>query len=384
MAIKVTEIELSKPLKPLRRLDYQCSHVKALVRLHGEPLGWIKIENEHLPFSARQVGEIILRDHSWPLYEQSLRHLLDTGRGVQAGEQLISAAFAEPVAPRDYSLATAVVWLPYHKEVKNLKPIWECLEAIHAQDHPNFEIIIACNGTIPAGLPDMAKKVRAQLVSGANVFYRTVEEAQGEVISFTGPQGKPDKGWLRAISDATADNPKIAGITGSLFPLELETEAQIDFEWRAKHPYWFVRYYNYGQVYELPPENFGLPLNASFRRSFLLEQCNNDLFALDFGLKEMLMLYYQSLKLGYMVGYEPKALVWERYPREWDEANQQIEQENRERAEFLASVWRWNPNYRKTIWEKFKTNPQAKATLRRMVLRRLTRGLQKGGYAGHG
>lgn len=369
MATKVTEIELSKPLKGLKRLDYQMSHVRALVRLHEEPLCWIRLENSQLPLSAVELGELIVKDHAWSLYEQTLRHLFQHS-GIVPNQKLIDEAFKQPppLKRKDYPLATAVIWLP-----GNYDDTWleACLQAIFKQDHPNYEVLVACNGAPSAAVAKVAKNYRVKLISGANAFYRAAQEAQGEFISFTGTMAMPDKGWLRGVADHSVDNPAIAMVVGPHFPYELETDAQAEFEWRARHPYWFQRYDNYGQVYEVPPENFGTPLNVSFRREFLLEHCNNNFFTLDFGLKQLLTLGYLALRLGLMVGYEPRALVWERYPRDKDTVDRQVEQEHRIRAEFLIEAMRLNPGDRKILWEKYRQNPVAKKTLKRLILRKM-------------
>lgn len=380
MSIKITEVELSKPLKGLKRLDYQCSHVWALIRLHGEPLGWVKVDNDNLPLTARELGEWIMAQHASPIYEQSLRYQLDQGSGLAPGEKLIAEAFKPTAEPwRDYARASVIVFLPFKADLKHLD---SCLEALRQQDHPNYEVLVACSGTVPAGLKDRVNQRGARLISGSNVFYRAVNEAQGDFISITGPMALPDKGWLRGVADAS-DNPAVMVVNGLLFPYDLSTQGEIDFESHAKRPFWFSRYYNYDQGFDLAPENFGTPLNVSFRRSFLLEQCNNDYFVLDFGLKQMLFLCYRALKLGHMLGFEPKALVWERYPQEVDAAWEQLARENRERAEFLALSLRLNPGSRKLIWEKLKTNPAFKGTLARMAIKNVGRKM-KGVYAGRG
>lgn len=365
-------------MKGLRQLDYQGRDVQALVRLHGEPLGWIKVENERLPLSAREVAEIIAREHTWPIYEQALRASLASERGLTPGEKLIEEAFQpQPRRPQNYPLISALVLLPYQVDLTWLP---DCLKALHQQDHPNFEIVVGYNGAVPKGLKEQVEQAEARLVSGSQVFYRAASEAQGEFIAITGPMAAPDKGWLRGVADAT-DNPEVAGVVGLMAPLELETEGQLHCGGHAKRPYWFNRYYNYGQVYELSPENFGTPLNCAFQRNFLLEQCNNDYFALDFGFKQMLFLYYRALKLGKMVGYEPRALVWERFPQDYKTAVKQVEGENRERAEFLAMSMRWERRYRKVLWQKLKESPATRSALTSLLFKNIKRRL-KGDYAG--
>jgi len=367
MSIRITQIELSEPLKGLRRLDYQYSHVWALVRLHGEPLGWLKIENDQLPLTARQVGEMVARDHTWPIYEHSLRQAMGEGEGLLEGNQLIPQTFKPVKVQKNYKPATALVFLPHGADFKHLL---SCLQALQKQDHPDYEILLACNGSIPNGLNEIAVKGEVRLISGSNAFYQAIQQAQGEIISLTGAMALPDKGWLRGVADA-ADTPRIAAITGPLFPHDMWTQSQINFQHQAKRPFWFNRYYNYDQLYDLPPENFGTPLNASFRRDFLLQQATDDFFVLDFGLKQMLHLYYQALKQGYMVGYEPKALVWERYPEQEAEAHKQVLQESQDRAELLLMEARWNPRHRKLLLEKFRANSATRRTLVHLALKQV-------------
>jgi GT2 family glycosyltransferase len=376
MSIKITEIELSKPLKPLRRVDYQWSHVWVLVRLHGEPLGWVKIQNEDLPLSSAALGERIIQEHSWIIYDHGLRHLLDQ-EGLSEGRKMVEKIFKPAPVTQTYPKATALVFLPYAAKLEQLA---SCLEALQNQDHPDYEVIVACNGTVPGKLPELVEKYGARLLSGTNVFYRALVEASADFISITGPMAVPDRGWLRGVAQASLDNPAVTIVCGLMLPYQLFTQSEIDFESHAKRPYWFTRYYNYEQSFELAPENFGTPQNISFRRSFLLEQCNNDFFALDFGLKQMLFLCYRALKLGYMVGYEPRALVWERYPETHEETWEQLARETRERTEFLAMSLRHNPGQRKVIWEKLKASPAFKGTMLRLVAKNARQGL-KGRYA---
>src|SRR5258705_11058409 len=72
--IKVVEGELSQPLANVSGLaGYQALH--GLVRLHGAPLGWVRLPLVGGRCSAAALSKAILEQHSWPI----IRHLVADG-----------------------------------------------------------------------------------------------------------------------------------------------------------------------------------------------------------------------------------------------------------------------------------------------------------------
>jgi len=59
MPVKVIDVELSAPLEPLYRLEgYQ--GLRALVRLHGTPVGYVELPLLGNTFTAEDLKRIIL------------------------------------------------------------------------------------------------------------------------------------------------------------------------------------------------------------------------------------------------------------------------------------------------------------------------------------
>jgi len=78
--IKVVEVELSQPLADFSGLaGYQALH--ALVRLHGAPLGWVRLPLANGRCSAAALGKAILEQHSWSI----IRHLVADGLHAPLG-----------------------------------------------------------------------------------------------------------------------------------------------------------------------------------------------------------------------------------------------------------------------------------------------------------
>ncbi len=367
MPIKIVEFEISKPLEKLRRLEYQIYDIWGLVRLHGYPLGWLRISNTQLPIAARDLTELIAANYSKNIFKYALRNQIEEGQGLTSGQELISAAFSTPLAPANYVPITALLWVT---EKYNLKFVTACLAALQKQDHPNYEIIIAYNNTPPSELSNLAKKAGVSLVAGANAFQQAVMQAKGEFISLTGQMAVPDKGWLRAVTEMGED-PSAAAITGPFLPLELENQAQMNFYSAAQRPDWFADYFSFGEGYRYKVENLGIPLNASFRQAFLHEHCYHPMFNKDFDLKLMLHLYYMALFQGHKLGYACRAIIWERYPLDENTLVNQLKQERVDRAEIFANALYRGKQQRKTLAGLLLANPESKTAVANIAFRKI-------------
>lgn len=103
----------------------------------------------------------------------------------------------------------------------------ECLEAILAQDHPSFEVIVLDNassdGTAEACRERAASApvpVRVEVVPGTlgAVRNRARELARGRVIAYTDSDCSPQPGWLRAGVEALDADPGLGFVCGATLP----------------------------------------------------------------------------------------------------------------------------------------------------------------------
>jgi hypothetical protein len=337
MAIKIQQIELAEPIEGIKLLHAEGKDVWLLIRLRGEPLGWLRYSYHQLPLSGKDIAADIAKYHSYPIYEHSLRRMLENSPEVLQSEKLFEHALYNPELPSPPTLVSVLVLITEKSTTQELEA---CLTAIKNQDHQNIQTIgFSFASTLSNELKQVATRFEAELILGHQALKKAVEGAKGRLILITGTNGVPDKRWARGVVQAI-DTPAIAGVSGPLFPLELENPAQIEFERNAKRPVWFVRYYNYDQVYSIQPETFGTPLNIAFQKAYLNEQLSKPLYDNVFGTTQLLELCYEALKKGYMLGFEPQAIVWERYPSDSKEVWTQLKQEGKERSDYLTKATR--------------------------------------------
>jgi hypothetical protein len=285
-------------------------------------VSWLRIENQQLPLSSRQILEKIAQEYSWQIYNIGLRRqLLDQGY-LSDGAALIDAAFQASPQPAQILPATVIFYLSSGYK-PNQSQLEQSITALLAQNHLDYEILVASDEPVS--------------------FRQAVREARGEVSIISGPQVKVGHGWLRSLVH-TFENPRVGSATGPHLPLELETPAQLEFFQKSGRLDWFARFAYFDQVYDVPPQNLGQPYHTAFRQKFLLEEINHPLFAKGrFGLSQNLHLHYRALERGLMVSYEPQAIVWERYPREAPAVQAQLSREEGERGAFMLERLSKNP-----------------------------------------
>jgi glycosyltransferase involved in cell wall biosynthesis len=317
MAIKVLEIEFTEEINPIRGLE-RYEKVRILVRYRGQPIGWAYVDNNpwQQTISADRVRQTIVE---------------------QMGKELMRASLAEQLAPVaadfDRELPPISVVICTRARTDLLK---NALEAILALDYPNREIIVIDNAP--------ANSSTAELVAGLPVRYvreerpglnwarnRAIAEASHEIIAFIDPDMRPDRGWLRGIAAGFAD-PEIMAVSGLVAPAELETEAQIQFE------------YGYGGIVQylhrfkvegsklsvrelLWAKYYGVGANMAFRVQ-VFEAVGNFDPALDVGAATRgagdIEMFHRILAKGYATFYEPRALVWKVHRRSGNALSQQL------------------------------------------------------------
>src|SRR5215212_1030175 len=70
------DVELSDPPQPLENMDgYQ--GLKALVRLHGTPIGYVELPLYGTTYTPADLRRLILRQLKWPMLWHHLRDMLE-------------------------------------------------------------------------------------------------------------------------------------------------------------------------------------------------------------------------------------------------------------------------------------------------------------------
>jgi glycosyltransferase involved in cell wall biosynthesis len=98
----------------------------------------------------------------------------------------------------------------------------QTLQAVLAQTHPDFEVIVVDDGSTdatPAMLPAEFPTVRHYCQANAGpaaARNRGIAEATGEIIAFTDDDCLPPPDWLARLADGFCRQPQVVGVGGPL------------------------------------------------------------------------------------------------------------------------------------------------------------------------
>lgn len=308
MPNKVLELELSEGLKPIwgsARYDW----INILVRYYGCPVGWVVIHNgdRDTVISSERLRYAIDHQIAWELIWIVLAEIRD--------DQLTNN-------PLLSSISVVVCTCDRTDQLE------QGLRTLLAVDYPDYEIIVVDNAS--------SNDNTAKLVAQFPVRYiredrpgldwarnRGLTEAQCDIIAFTDDDVQPDNLWLRSINTAFTD-PEVMAVTGLVAPAELETSAQIFYE------------FGYGGMMQglqrkffqrdllsrrdlLWASNFGAGANMAFRRK-IFEKIGPFDVALDVGTPTGsggdVELLHRLVAQGYKLAYDPRVIVWHVHRRD--------------------------------------------------------------------
>ncbi|MGE0440508.1 MAG: glycosyltransferase [Gemmatimonadales bacterium] len=220
-----------------------------------------------------------------------------------------------------------------------------CLAALEAMPDDGQQILIVDNApATDATRALVARHPRLSYVRedrpGLDVARnRALAEATGEVVAFTDDDAAPDPAWLRTLVRNFTD-PLVMVACGATLPLELETNAQIDFQRHGG----FLRGYK-RRIFEaartdpLLAWQAGAGVNMAIRRSVTAEVGAFD-EALDAGTPTQAggdsEFFRRVIVAGYRVVHDPEAITWHRHRRTDAELIRQLEG-----YEVAASALRW-------------------------------------------
>ena len=323
--IKLVDIELSRPPTDIEGLDGYVA-LEALVRLHGTPIGYVQMPVIGGRCTAAAIRKTILDQHSWAI----IRHLVSDGLATPQTDGLRIADLVNvphPVYNGPFPLVTVAVCTRDRTADLAL-----CLDALDRLDYPALDLLVVDNA------PSSDATERLVRTTYPNVRYvreprpglnwarnRAIIEARGEIIAYTDDDVVVDPGWARALASVFAENPDVMAVTGLVVPYELETEAQLFFEWyggfgRGFERKWYrlhrEKRHRWGN---LGTGQFGTGANMAYRRS-LFDQIGYFDPALDVGTVTNgggdLEMFFRVLKEGHTLVYEPGAIVRHRHRRD--------------------------------------------------------------------
>ena len=334
--IKVLEIELGLPLEDFAGLDNYAS-LHALVRWHGNPVGYIDVPLRDGGCSASALRAAINRAHRDNLLRTMIRRRMDEPTDENSSLELTGAMPDKMVASSaEGPLVTVVVCT--RDRTQQLK---DCLRSLSKLAYGHIDILVVDNA------PNSDETKRLVETSYADFRYvveprpgldwarnRGIEEAYGEIIAYTDDDVVVDALWVDALVKVFQDDPCVMAVTGLVAPYELETEAQMLFERYGGFGRGFKRrWYQVDnangkeEFFHIGAGQFGTGANMAYR-SLLFKKIGVFDPALDVGTVTNgggdLEMFFRVLEEGYTLVYEPAALVWHKHRKNFEELRAQL------------------------------------------------------------
>lgn len=348
---------------------------RVLVRLHGEPLGYVT-----LPAAGGDVDREQLLRVVWARWSADLNeHLVDEGLPARTA---LSCA--------DVPLPAATSSCPNHIEAgepvsvvvcthNRSTILTRCLTGLQALTYPNLEIIVVDNAPSDGSTRAVVEKVMADderfryvVEPRAGLSYarnKGLATATGRYLAYTDDDVSVDAGWIEGLVRGFRRRPDIGCVTGLVCTASVNTAAEAYFDARASS--WSTRprpeifdmhgARREGALYPYSAGIYGTGANFAFDREFLIATHGFD-EALGAGARtrggEDLDAFVTTLLEGRAIAYEPSAIVWHHHRAGRDELLRQLYGYGTGFAAFIA----------KTI---------ARPSTRWDVVQRVPQGLQK-------
>lgn len=329
---RVIELNIDRPLSALKGLDgYE--FVQLIVRLHGVPLGTVRVPIRNGNCDAHTLADVIVKDLGYRVVTHLVEDLLAAGMQPGSGDPQTLLSTQHPEQKRALPSMTVAVCTRDREE-----QLVDCLASIDNLHYPGaLEVLVVDNAPargdtealIRAGWPHFryVREDRPGLDWARN---RAIEESRSEVVAFTDDDVIADPGWASSLGRAFSDDTSLAGVTGLVVPFELRTKAQAIFESYGGFSKGFVRrWYRVGpgSSAHIGSGRFGTGANMAFRRSVFSDIGAFDP-ALDVGTVTNgggdLEMFFRILQEGYALSYEPAAMVRHRHRPDYQSLRTQI------------------------------------------------------------
>jgi glycosyltransferase involved in cell wall biosynthesis len=341
---RILEIELDQPLSALSALDEKTGRLYrralCLIRLHTQPLGVVMFKFDEQGISASACAQ-----HIWHCLSAEINaHLRQDSLPLvtelnEAG--VPSSTIPRCLEERERFLAQA----PFVSVIVSTRdrPEWiqSCLRSLLTLRYPHYEVIVVDNAPKTSATADYIQQtysdtpqiryIREDRPGLSWARNCGINAAKGEILAFTDDDVVVDTYWLVELIRAFSVADNVAGVTGMILPLELETPAQFWFEeyiglsWT---PTWFSRRILDGKrhVYLVRPGEHGGGANMAFTASFLRSVGGFDP-ALGAGRKaggEDHAALFQVIVQGHKLVHEPASLVYHLHRRDYPALQKQI------------------------------------------------------------
>jgi glycosyltransferase involved in cell wall biosynthesis len=339
MKTYITEYDLSRPVSTIWGIEgYQ--QVLILIRNMGQPLDIFRLPNIDGEFA-------LLRSK----IEMEIEHRLGISPAMRYGFSRIS--HQKEVSELGISVIVCTRDRP--------ELLRRCLNSLQQLNYSGHEVIVVDNAS--------RTKETAEIVNTTNFRYvyekrpgldwarnRGIKEAKHSILAYVDDDVHVDKDWLKGLASGF-DSPEVGAVTGLILPLELETRAQHFFEAYGDGMSKGFKAIQYAaasmSAWELiEAHRLGVGANMAYRKA-ALEAAGGFDTALDVGTPSGgtgdLDMFHRVLIDGWVIRYEPGALVWHQHRRDMFGLRRQLYSNGKSFGVFLIKLWMTRRIYRRKI-----------------------------------
>lgn len=343
--IRVLDLELGEPLPRLEAGGAAYRSALCLVRLHGAPLGSVRVDLPEGGLDPEALAAAIEAELSTAIET----HLRADGieRDSKLGARgLANRAHPPCLAPLQALMRAAppvsVVIPTRNRPASALETLRSVLRSGYPSDR--LEAIVVDNGSGDDERVDLAEVVAATDVDvrllresapgGSNARNAGLRAASGEIVAFCDDDVLVDRDWLASLVLAFGLGERVGGVAGLTLPRELETPAQVWYEGFASAERGFER--RLLDYREPPPDrplfpftvgDLGSGENFAFRRNLLTALGGFDP-ALGTATPalggEDVEAMLRVLLADRQVVYEPRAMVRHAHQREFEQFERRV------------------------------------------------------------
>lgn len=346
MTFRLVEIELSKPLAPIR-LERDESGVGLIGRWRDRLIGFKMLELA--PGAA--------------LDAPALNAICDDAFALA-----VLTAKTETASEESAALPSLTVAICTKDRSARLSRLLASLTEIRAgSPFANTEILVIDNASV-----DEATAVAVKAFAGVRYVFEpkaglnfarnaALANAAGDLLAFLDDDVVVDRHWFGGLAKAVRSEPTAGAFTGLVLPFRLDTDAQIAFENRGGFGRGFSRriFHSRSLKHSLHPGGAGLMgagCNMAFDRRLLLALDGFD-EALDTGRPLPgggdLDIFYRALRSGRPLVYEPAYAVYH---------------EHRETlAQLRHQYWTWGLGMMAFVTKAWRSDPKNQPQLRALV-----------------
>jgi glycosyltransferase involved in cell wall biosynthesis len=345
------ELELAGPRVRLPAGDHDGAYGRArlLVRVHGEPVGYVELPlaadgDAPVGVDVEQAVSLAVRT----LGGRIRQHLADDGVTLPAapdpGVVVKAVRSGAPHRPcrRLAGAAPRISVVVCTRNRPGLLPA--CLDGLLGLRYENFEVVVVDNApsddgtrvafTAAVGTDERFRYVVEPVPGLSSARNRGLAEASGEIIAYTDDDVRVDTDWLLGIARGFARRDDVACVTGLVGSADLATDIEQYFDAKVS---WSTSCAP--RVYDMDPANapgplhpftagvFGTGANLALRTETVRALGGFDT-ALGAGTKtrggEDLDIFVRILLDGHALAYEPAALVWHSHRSDLAELSRQM------------------------------------------------------------